>query len=127
MQLELFPCVFAVTPPGIPSLYEQLMSAAATAARGPAQPRHWMDYLRGAGVVRGSATDEVWKEMRRSHPTTWTQGELMARTGRERGAVCWALHYLLHLGVIRKVGSGLGARRQRYLAIPDADVTYTRC
>ena len=128
MQLALFPEVGVTMPPKIPSLYEQLMSCAAHAASDDRKSsRHWEGHIRGAGVVRGSATDEVHRLMLDTYPRTWSQGELMSRTGRERGAVGWALHYLSAIGLIKTFGDARNQRYQRYQAIPDAVVSYANC
>lgn len=126
MQLALFPEP-SVQLPKIPSLYEQLMSCAAYAASRETARPHWFGHIRGAGVVRGSCTDEIWKLLRSSYPTKFTHGELMSRTGLARGAVSWALHYLSECGVISTFGDARNQRYQRYQAKPDATLNYTNC
>lgn len=93
----------ASMPTRIPSMFEQLMAASASAAHreaaaGQACPWHFQ-----TGVRPGSVTDRVLIELQRAAPQALEHGQLRARCNAGRGAVSWALHYLQHTNQIEGV------------------------
>lgn len=106
-----------------PSLFSQLMAAAAHAAMHPTDPRPaWPTNPFATGVRSGSATDVVLGAMRGSPQSWWCHSQLMSATGRGRGAVTWALAYLEQQGLIRSIPFTSRPLYRRYRAVIADDI-----
>lgn len=92
------------TPPPL-SLFAQLISASASAARAKAEAVKppWPANPFPTGMRQGSATERVLAELRRVHPQPIEHGQLRFNLNASRGMVTWALKYLEHHGLVSRV------------------------
>jgi len=104
------------TPPRIPSLFEQFMSAAASAAAAKADTERppWPTNPFPRGIRDGSATDRVLAELRRVAPQALEAGQLRHRCQAKRGAVAWAVRYLEEKDLIEKLQDPRSTMYLRY-------------
>ncbi len=96
-------------PRRLPTLFEQFMSAAASAANSatsvPGRRAYptWPVNPFPQGVRSGSATDRVLQELKRCYPEVLAAGQLRFRCAANRGAVTWAVRYLAEHGLIEVI------------------------
>jgi hypothetical protein len=112
------------TPPRLPSLFEMLMSASASAAKAKEEAERppWPSNPFPAGIRAGSTTDRVLAELRLAFPQSLEHGQLRHRCQAARGAVNWATSFLLHLGKITALTDPRSPQYKRYrLAPQEAD------
>lgn len=102
---------------GMPSLYEMLMAAAASAAMNPDQPQQWPVNPFPSGVRQGSVTDRVLIAVVEHHPKWLEHYELIRLTGGSRGAIAWAVRYLQEHGKLRSIQSARNPQYRRYQAV----------
>lgn len=106
--------------PEIPSLFAQLMKAAAAAAdaqeaaKRPAWPANPFE----RGLRAGSTTDAVLRELRRVAPATLNHGQLRIRCNAGRGAINWATAYLEASSLIEALSDPRSPLYRRYRAKP---------
>jgi hypothetical protein len=93
----------ATMPTRIPSMFEQLMAAAAAAAHPEVEVAQKQPWHFQPGARPGATTDRVLAELARVAPQALEHGQLRARCGASRGAVSWAIHYLQHQDKIEGV------------------------
>jgi hypothetical protein len=107
-------------PPKLPSLFEQFMSAAASAAAAKSEARRppWPTNPFPTGIRAGSTTDRVLSELRRAFPQSLEHGQLRHRCQAARGAICWATSFLIHLGKIHAITDPRSPKYQRYRLAP---------
>lgn len=98
------------------SLLAQLQAASA-AANDEAQSPAWPMNPFPPGPRPGSTTTRVLAELRQCYPNTLTHSLLVARLGSTRGAVCWALHYLVEAGKAEAIPRADRPPYQRYRAV----------
>ena len=74
---------------------------------------------RPAGMIMpGSTTELVLCELRKCHPVWQSRAQIACSVGKERGAVQWALLYLMRKGLVKAVpDTRRNPRYNRYLAI----------
>lgn len=108
----------------LPSLYQQLMAAAACAAMCPGTTRPaWPTNPFSAGVRDGSVTEKVLEALRSHYPRWLEHRDLMRITGGSRGAIAWAVRYLQEHSLARSIPSascrpqGGGPQLRRYQAV----------
>lgn len=108
----------------LPSLYQQLMAAAACAAMCPGTSRPaWPTNPFSPGVRGGSVTQKVLVVLVDQHPRWLEHRDLMRMTGGSRGAIAWAVRYLQEHGLARSIPStscrpqGGGPQLRRYQAV----------
>lgn len=104
----------------LPGMFEQLMSAAASAdaARAEAARPPWPLNPFPKGIRPGSATDRVLAELRRVAPQPLEAGQLRFRCQAGRGAVAWATAYLIAHGLVQQLHDSRSPQYHRYQAIP---------
>jgi hypothetical protein len=92
-------------PPRLPSMFEMLMSASASAARAKAEAARpaWPLNPFPPGIREGSATSRVLAELRRVAPQSLESGQLRFRCNANRGGIAWAVRYLAHQGLIEQI------------------------
>lgn len=95
------------------SMFEMLMSATASSAN-QEPPRSWPMNPFPNGVLAGSTTDRVLAELRRAAPMALEAGQLRARCNAGRGAVSWAVAYLIETGEISAVTDPRNPQYRRY-------------
>lgn len=102
-----------------PSLFAQLMQAAAAAAHAKeaAQRPPWPVNPFPAGPRAGSGTDRVLQELRRAAPQPLEAGQLRHRCQISRGALAWAVRYLQEAGDIRAIPHHKHPKYFRYVAV----------
>lgn len=90
---------------GVPSFFEQLMAASASAAQAKADATKppWPMNPFPSGIQSGSATDKVLTALKRAHPTHLEHGQLRFNLNASRGMVTWALKYLEARGLIERL------------------------
>lgn len=105
--------------PHVPSLSQQIMAAAATAAAQAAEAQRppWPLNPFPRGLRPGSATDRVLQELRRVAPDPLEAGQLRMRCAIGRGALAWAVRYLVETGEIRTIPHPQHPQYLRYAAI----------
>jgi hypothetical protein len=105
-------------PPKLPSLFEQFMSAAASAAaaKSEAQRPSWPTNPFPPGIRAGSTTDRVLSELRRAFPQSLDHGQLRHRCQAARGAVNWATSFLHYLGKIESLKDPRSPKYKKYRA-----------
>lgn len=109
------------TPPRLPSMFEQFMSAAAsaTAAKTEAQRPPWPSNPFPSGIRSGSVTDRVLAELRLAYPQTLEHGQLRHRCQAGRGAVNWATQFLIHLGKVESFPDPRSPQYRLYRLTPE--------
>lgn len=105
--------------PCTPSLFQQIMAAAA--ANSEAQRPAWPMNPFPRGQRDGSVTSRVLAELRRAYPASMIHGQLMHRCNARRGAVTWALAYLVARGEIEAIERPDRPGYFRYRARPPGD------
>lgn len=110
------------TPPRLPSMFEQFMSAAtsATAAKAEEQRQPWPSNPFPKGIRDGSATELILEALKEAHPRWLEHWELMRITGRSRGAIAWGMRYLGERGMVRSIQSARHPSWRRYQAVKPA-------
>lgn len=106
------------TPPRLPSMFEQFLSAAASAAAAKSEAQH---PARPAnpfkkGIRAGSTTDRVLSELRRAFPQSLEHGQLRHRCQAARGAVNWATSFLHYLEKIESLKDPRSPKYKKYRA-----------
>lgn len=106
-------------PPRVPSMFEQLMSAAAGAARAKADAQRppWPMNPFQPGIRAGSVTDRVLQVLIANYPRWHEHNELMRLTGGTRGAIAWGVGYLQRYGLVRAIPSARHPKYLRYRAV----------
>lgn len=104
------------TPPKLPSMFEQFLSAAASAAaaKTEAQRPAWPSNPFPTGIRQGSITDKVLQELRLAYPQSLEHGQLRHRCQAGRGAVNWATSFLIHLGKVQSFPDPRSPQYRRY-------------
>lgn len=100
--------------PGIPSLLDQAVGCAASYAKENTESEKgtWRPWQFQPGVREGSITAKVLAVLQAT-PTKWFEHHaLMRLTGGSRGAISWAVRYLVANGMVRTIPS---SRQQNYL------------
>lgn len=99
------------------SLRDMLIAAAESARAAEKKP--WPVNPFPPGIRTGSTTDRVLCALRARHPQFAEHYELMEETGASRGAIAWAIRYLLARGMVRAVPSARhpGYKRYQYQAV----------
>ncbi len=107
------------TPPRLPSMFEQFISAAASAASAKAEAQRpaWPPNPFPKGPQPGSATEQILAALNQAHPRWLEHWELMQATGRSRGAIAWAMKYLGERGMVRSIKSARHPSWRRYQAV----------
>ena len=107
------------TPPRLPSMFEQFMSAAAstTAAKMEAERPPWPTNPFPKGIQPGSATEKILAALNAAHPRWLEHWELMQITGRSRGAIAWAMKYLGERDMVRSIKSAKHPNWLRYQVV----------
>ena len=111
------------TPPRLPSMFEQFISAAAsaTAAKTEAERPGWPANPFPKGIRDGSATDKILAALNDAHPRWLEHWELMQITGRSRGAIAWGLRYMQERGMVMSIKSARHPQFLRYRVVKEAD------
>lgn len=107
----------------VPSLFEQLLSASASAAQAKVERQPWPMNPFPRGIRPGSATEKVLAELQRVAPQSLEAGQLRMRCGISRGALAWAVSYLISAGEIRAVPHHRHPQYLRYSAITGKEPT----
>lgn len=109
-------------PPRLPSMFEQFISAAAsaTAAKEETQRPPWPSNPFPKGIRDGSATDRILAALTEAHPRWLEHWELMQITGRSRGAIAWGLRFLQERGLAMSIKSSRHPKFLRYRATKEA-------
>lgn len=110
------------TPPRLPSMLEQIMSAAASAATAKAEAERppWPSNPFPKGPQPGSATEQILAALTAAHPRWLEHWELMQITGRSRGAIAWGLRYMQEREMVRAIKSARHPQFLRYRVVKDA-------
>lgn len=103
----------------LPSLFDQAMGCAASAARAKAEAEKpaWPPNPFPKGPQPGSATEQIIAALQQVHPCWVEHWELMQATGRSRGAISWALRYMAERGMVRSIRSAKHPSYLRYQAV----------
>lgn len=103
---------------GIPSIFEQAIKAAASAAMARAEQEKpaWPLNPFQPGVRSGSTSDRVLAELRRVSPVPLEHGQLRVRCAASHGAVSWALRYLESVGLVARVSDPRHPQYRRWRA-----------
>lgn len=99
-------------------MLDQLLgcSSSAAAVKAEMQRPPWPMNPFPPGVRSGSATDKV-QFILESHPRRWFEHcELMRLTGHSRGAISWALRYLVERSMARSITSARHPSYLRYMS-----------
>lgn len=109
------------TPPRLPTMFEMLLSASASAARAKEEAARpaWPTNPFPSGIRQGSVTDLVLQELRRAYPATLEHGQLRHRCQAGRGAVNWATSFLIHLGKVQSFPDPRSPQYRRYRLTPE--------
>ncbi len=93
------------TPQKLPSMFEMLLSAGASAAQAKAEATKppWPVNPFPTGIRSGSATEAVLAELQRVAPKPLENGQLRFNLSITRGMATWALHYLESQGLVARV------------------------
>lgn len=93
------------TPPRLPSMFEMLLSASASAARAKTEAARpaWPLNPFMPGIRAGSVTERVLVELKREAPKALEAGQLRFRCNANRGGIAWAVRYLQHQGLIEQI------------------------
>ncbi len=89
----------------VPSMFEMLLSASASAAAVKAESERppWPMNPFPTGIRAGSATERVLAELRRVHPQHMEHGQLRFNLNASRGMITWGLRYLESQGFVERV------------------------
>lgn len=111
------------TPPRLPTMFEMLMSASASAARAKeeAQRPPWPSNPFPKGPQPGSATEQILAALTEAHPRWLEHWELMRITGRSRGAIAWGLRYMQERGLVMSIKSARHPNFLRYRAVKEVN------
>lgn len=106
----------------VPSMFEMLLSASASAARAKADAEKpaWPPNPFPRGIRPGSATDRVKQELKREYPRFLEHGQLRMRLGISRGMCTWALRYLERCGEVERLHDPRNPSYRRWRAVPPA-------
>jgi hypothetical protein len=109
------------TPPRLPTMFEMLLSASASAAKAKEEAacRAWPTNPFPFGIRQGSVTDRVLQELRRAYPATLEHRQLRHRCQAGRGAVNWATSFLIHLGKVQSFPDPRSLQYRRYRLTPE--------
>jgi hypothetical protein len=93
------------TPPKLPSMFAQLLSASASAAQAKAEAERppWPPNPFPSGIRSGSATEAVLNLLRSEAPRHLEHGQIRMRLDISRGMATWALKYLEGNGMVERV------------------------
>ncbi len=111
------------TPPRLPTMFEMLVSASASAAKAKeeAQRPAWPSNPFPKGPQPGSATEQILAALNEAHPRWLEHWELMQITGRSRGAIAWGLRYMQARGLVRAIKSARHPQFLRYRVVKVTD------
>lgn len=100
----------------VPSLFQQLLSASASAARAKAEAAKppWPMNPFPQGIRSGSVTDRVLAALRQESPKALEAGQLRFRCNANRGGISWAVRYLQHQGLIEQISDPRSPCFRRY-------------
>jgi hypothetical protein len=106
----------------VPSLFQQLLSASASAAqaRAEAEKPAWPLNPFPRGMREGCCTQRVLEELKKSYPRHMEHGQLRMNLKASRGMVTWALRYLEAHGLVQRLHDPRNPSFRRWRAVVPA-------